>query len=74
LVISRVLDIHGSQFQIAFFYAGRGDTGRALSWLERAYRQRDGGLEILKVLPTFKNLRQDPRFAQLLRKLNNPEN
>ena len=61
-------------FQIAFFYAGRGDADRAFVWLDRAYRQRDGGLEVLKTEPRFKNLRKDPRFAQLLRKLNLPEN
>ena len=61
-------------YQIAYFYAGRGDADRAFVWLDRAYRQRDGGLEGLKIDPRFKNIRQDPRYAQLLRKLNVPEN
>ncbi len=60
--------------QIALIYAQRGDTDRAFTWLERAYRQRDGGMEILKVDPRFKGLRQDPRFAALLRKMNLPAN
>ena len=61
-------------YQIAYFYAARSDADRAFVWLDRAYRQRDGGLEILKIEPRFKNLRQDPRFAQLLKKLNLPVN
>jgi TolB-like protein len=61
-------------FQIVLFYAARADTDRAFYWLERAYRQRDGGMEILGIEPRFKNLRQDPRFAQLLRKVNLPLN
>ena len=31
-------------FQIAEIYAYRGETDKAFEWLERAYKQRDGGL------------------------------
>ena len=61
-------------YQIAYFYAARNDADRTFAWLDRAYRQRDGGLEILKTEPHFRNLRKDPRFAQLLKKLNLPVN
>jgi hypothetical protein len=60
-------------YQISYFYAGRKDADRAFSWLERAYRQHDGGLLNLKVDTRFTNLRQDPRFAALLRRMNLPE-
>jgi TolB-like protein len=59
-------------YQISYFYAGRKDLDRAFSWLERAYRQHDGGILNLKVDTRLRNLRQDPRFAALLRKLNLP--
>jgi TolB-like protein len=60
-------------YQISYFYAGRKDADRAFSWLERAYRQHDGGLVNLKVDTRLRNLRQDPRYAALLRKVNLPE-
>jgi hypothetical protein len=63
----------GMAYQIAYLYASRKDFDRAFHWLERAYQQKDGGLADLKTDPMFKNLRQDPRFAALLRKMRFPE-
>jgi tetratricopeptide (TPR) repeat protein len=57
-------------YQISYFYAARNDRDRAFAWLERAYRQHDGGLLNLKVDSRFRNLRQDPRYTQLLRRMN----
>ena len=62
-----------SAYQIAEAYAWRGDKDKAFEWLERAYRQRDGGLSNVKVDPTIENLRRDPRFKAFLRKMNLPE-
>jgi hypothetical protein len=53
-------------------YAGRKDLDRTFHWLERAYKQRDGGLNALKVDPMLKNVRQDPRYQALLSKMNLP--
>jgi TolB-like protein len=55
--------------EIGFVYATRGELDQAFGWLERAYRQRDTVLFFLKVSPFAKNLRSDPRFNSLLRKL-----
>ena len=41
---------------------GMGETGEALSWLERAVEARAAGLVWLDVQPAFKGLRGDPRF------------
>jgi tetratricopeptide (TPR) repeat protein len=60
-------------FQIAQVYAWRGDRDRAFEWLERGYRQHDGGLAFLKCDPLLRNIRGDPRYATLLRKMNLPE-
>jgi adenylate cyclase len=60
-------------YQIAGVYAGRKDLDRAFQWLERAYKQRDEGLNIMKVDPMLANVRHDPRYNALLRKMNLPE-
>jgi serine/threonine protein kinase/tetratricopeptide (TPR) repeat protein len=59
-----------SAYQIAEACSWRGEKDSAFSWLERAYRQGDGGLAEAKIDPLLENLRGDPRYEALLRKLN----
>jgi len=54
-------------YQIADVYAYRGDKDRAFEWLERARRQRDGGLASLRKDPLVANLHDDPRWNTFLR-------
>jgi TolB-like protein/Tfp pilus assembly protein PilF len=54
---------------IARMYAGLGETQGALDWLERAYDQRTWSLYLLKVEPMYDNLRGEPRFQALVRKM-----
>jgi serine/threonine-protein kinase len=61
---------HGGAYQIAQVLAWRGEKDRAFEWLERAVKQRDGGLVNVKVDPLLRNLRGDPRYAALLKKMN----
>ena len=56
-------------FQIAQAHAYRGETGAALDWLDRAYRERDSGLQWTKVDPFLRALRGEPRYEALLVKL-----
>src|SRR3989440_9823388 len=56
-------------FQIAEAYAYRGDKDKAFEWLERARRQRDPGLGVLRKDPLLENLRNDPRWDAFLRKM-----
>ena len=58
--------------QIAEVYAFRGESDKASEWLDRAYRQRDGGLMFVKIDPLLNNLHQDPRYTQLLKKMRLP--
>jgi adenylate cyclase len=58
---------------IASVYACRKQLDRAFAWLDRAYRQRDGWLPLIKADPCVKNLEPDPRYKALLRKLKLPE-
>jgi hypothetical protein len=59
---------------VAGVFALIGDKDKAFEWLDKAYAERDGiVLAQLKVDPSFKNLRNDPRFANLLRRMGLPE-
>lgn len=50
-------------------YAALGDKDRALTWLETAYDDRDGGLTVANVDPSFDSLRGEPRFRAILAKI-----
>jgi TolB-like protein/DNA-binding winged helix-turn-helix (wHTH) protein/Flp pilus assembly protein TadD len=59
-------------YQIAEVYAYRGEVDKAFEWLDRAYQQRDPGAPELKTSPLMKGLRQDARYAELLKKMRLP--
>jgi hypothetical protein len=59
-------------FQIATVYAYRTETDKAFEWLERAYKQRDTGLLWLKVEPLLNNIRNDPRYVELMKTMKLP--
>jgi TolB-like protein/Flp pilus assembly protein TadD len=63
---------HSAAYQIAQARAWRGERDAAFEWLERAYRQFDGGLAQVKSDPLLRSLRDDPRYPALLEKLNLP--
>jgi serine/threonine protein kinase/Tfp pilus assembly protein PilF len=52
----------------ARIYAGVGEKDKAFEWLEKGFEDRT--LPAIKVDPTFDPLRSDPRFADLLRRMN----
>ncbi|HTG54592.1 MAG TPA: hypothetical protein VL980_07070, partial [Gemmatimonadaceae bacterium] len=54
---------------IAKLYAGLGDKEHAVEWLERAYADRIWAMTILGIDPMYDNLRSEPRFQQLMRKM-----
>ena len=58
---------------VAGTYARLGENERALEWLEKAFAARDANLSNLKVDTSFDNLRSDPRFAELMRKVGLPQ-
>jgi tetratricopeptide (TPR) repeat protein len=60
-------------YAIALLYAGLGDKDVAFEWLERAYTERSAfNLMTLAVEPRLDSLREDPRFRDLLRRMNLP--
>jgi len=50
-------------------YLGLGEYDRAFFWLEEAYKEQSNLLQLLKVHPIFDPIRQDPRFADLVRRV-----
>jgi serine/threonine protein kinase/Flp pilus assembly protein TadD len=59
-------------FGVATVYAGLGDKEQAFEWLERAYQERSSWLLSLKVEPIFADLRSEPRFQDLVRRVGLP--
>jgi serine/threonine protein kinase/Flp pilus assembly protein TadD len=59
------------QFEKAVVYIGMGDRDAAFAMLERAYQEQFGQLLIyLTIDPIYDDLRADPRYADLVRRIN----
>jgi TolB-like protein/lipopolysaccharide biosynthesis regulator YciM len=63
---------HSGAYQIAEVFSYRGKSDKAFEWLDRAYRQRDGGLPFLKIDPLLVDIRKDPRYMKLMKKMKLP--
>ena len=57
-------------FAIAGVHAFRGEPDAAFDWLARAYRQKDLDLVFIRGDPLLDSLERDPRYEELLRKMN----
>jgi TolB-like protein/tRNA A-37 threonylcarbamoyl transferase component Bud32/Flp pilus assembly protein TadD len=55
---------------LARICVGLGERDQALAWLEKGYAEHDSHMEFMGVEPSFDPLRSDPRFVDLLRRLN----
>jgi Tfp pilus assembly protein PilF len=56
----------------AHLYAYVGENDLAFEWLEQLYEKRDVNLVLLQVQPMYDPIRSDPRFDDLLRRINYP--
>jgi serine/threonine-protein kinase len=63
----------GRAYAIALHYAALEQKESAISWLEKAYAERDGGMVSVKTEPTFDSLRSDPRFQAIVLRMNFPQ-
>jgi tetratricopeptide (TPR) repeat protein len=63
---------HVSAYEMANDYIGLDDKERAFEWLEKAYQERSLRPDIMRVDPCFDDLRPDPRFQALLRRVGLP--
>jgi hypothetical protein len=59
--------------EVAANYALLGDKDHAFLWLEKAYQQHASSLAELKSEPDVDNLRSDPRYLDLLRRIGFPQ-
>jgi DNA-binding winged helix-turn-helix (wHTH) protein/TolB-like protein len=57
---------------IAWIHIALGDKDQAFAWLDKACDEHSGGLPYLKTEPVYDSLRSDPRFANVLRRVNLP--
>jgi TolB-like protein/DNA-binding winged helix-turn-helix (wHTH) protein len=60
---------YASPWLVAVIYAQLNDKDRAFAWLEKAYEGREHDLAFAGVWPLFDNLRGDPRYSDLLRRV-----
>ena len=59
-----------SPYTIALIYNGLNDPDETFAWLERGFEKRDPRMTFLKVEPKWNNLRSEPRFISLLKRMN----
>jgi TolB-like protein/Flp pilus assembly protein TadD len=64
---------NGSATNIAFIYVLLGDKEKTFEWLEKAFQARDTDLPRFRLGPTFDPIRDDPRYKDLLKRMNLPE-
>ena len=57
-------------YNFALVYAGLGDNAEALDSLEKAFAEKDVRMVFLKIEPKWNALRSEPRFIELMRRMN----
>ena len=54
---------------LACLYAGLGDKDQVFAWLEKDFEQRSAQLPFITWYFNFDNLRSDPRYLDLVRRM-----
>jgi TolB-like protein/DNA-binding winged helix-turn-helix (wHTH) protein/Tfp pilus assembly protein PilF len=72
-ILNELLKLNESRYvtpaALVNVYLGLGDKDQAFVWLEMAYQERSNYVAWLKVFPLLDPLRSDPRFADLVRRV-----
>jgi len=58
---------------LAIIYGAMGQMDQAFDWMEKGYKVRDDFMMTLKTEPRLNSLRSDPRFQDLLERMNFPD-
>jgi len=76
-ILNHYLELLKTEFfwnaNVAIIYISLGEKDKAFELLEKSYEQREGWMPFLKVDPMFDSLRSDPRFQDLLERMNFPD-
>jgi hypothetical protein len=52
------------------WYFGLGDVDQGFVFLEKACEERIPNMRFIKIAPLYDNIRSDPRYKEILRKMN----
>ena len=58
-----------TQVAIAGTYLALGDRDSTFYWLNKAYDLRDSNLPWIRLMPLFDDIRSDPRYVALMKKM-----
>jgi hypothetical protein len=72
LLASRARKTYVLSFDVAALYSIAGENAQALDWLEKGLEERSPHMPYVDAYLEFAPLRSDPRFQDLLRKMNLP--
>ncbi len=56
-------------YYFALIYNGLGESDKALDYLEKAFAEKNVLMVFLKVEPKWKNLRNEPRFIDIMKRM-----
>jgi len=72
-LLNRMLDLRTRRYVDAYLigdvYAGLGEKDKAFEWLNKAYEEHSGQVIFIKADTWIKNLRSDPRYEAILKKI-----
>jgi serine/threonine-protein kinase len=57
-------------YSVALIHIALGNKQKAFEWMDRAFQERDESFIHLRVDPRLDDLRSDPQFIDLLRRIN----
>ena len=72
MMVERADTVHVAPGSIGTLYTRAGRSDEAFEWLLRAFDERDPNMPSVSVDHIFDDLRDDPRFQDLLRPLSLP--
>ena len=64
-----IANSHRWTFEVTEVHSYRGELDQAFEWIDRAIERRDGGLRHVMYSPYLDNMREDPRFDDVLVRL-----
>jgi eukaryotic-like serine/threonine-protein kinase len=72
VLVSRLPEAYSLPFDIAVPYAMAGEKEETMEWLERGFDVHDPSMPYVGITPLLDIVRDDPRFQELLRRMNLP--